>query len=60
MLEYLPFIAVFAPLVGFVITGLLGRVFEDAFSQVITCVLMIAAAMASVGLFQDVNRKSVV
>lgn len=54
MIEYLPFIAVFAPLVGFMITGLLGRVFEDQFSQVVTCALMIAGAASSVALFQDV------
>lgn len=54
MLEYLPFIAVFAPLAGFIITGLLGRRAPDSFSQSVTCVLMIAAAASSIGLFQDV------
>ncbi len=54
MLEYFPFIAVFGPLLGFLITGLLGRRFPDSFSQTVTCVLMIVAAASSIGLFQDV------
>lgn len=47
-------IAVFAPLLGFLIVGLLGRRMGDRASQLITCALMIAAAAASVMLFQDV------
>lgn len=50
----LELIAVFAPLVGFVIVGLLGRRMGDLPSQLITCAFMIAAAVSSVLLFNDV------
>jgi NADH-quinone oxidoreductase subunit L len=40
--------------VGFLIVGLLGKTLGDRASQFITCALMIAAAVASVMLFQDV------
>ncbi len=54
MIDYLPYIAVFAPLLGFILVGMFGRTLGDRSSQFITCVLMIAAAAASVMLFEDV------
>lgn len=48
------YIAVFAPLVAFLIAGILGRKLGDIFSQVITCAGVIAAAVVSVKLFFDV------
>ncbi len=46
--------AIFAPLLGFLIVGLFGRQMGDRASQAITCVLMTAAAVASILLFHDV------
>lgn len=54
MTMYLPYIAVFAPLIGFLVVGLLGRKIGDRASQFITCAGLIAAATCSVLLFQDV------
>jgi NADH-quinone oxidoreductase subunit L len=50
----LELIAVFAPLIGFLTVGLLGRIIGDRLSQLVTCGFMIAAAVSSVMLFQDV------
>lgn len=50
-MEYL---AVFSPLVAFVIVGLFGRSLGDKASQFITCACVIMAAIASVTLFNDV------
>jgi NADH-quinone oxidoreductase subunit L len=50
-MEYL---AVFPPLVAFLIAGLLGRKMGDAASQAITCLGVIVAAAASIALFFDV------
>ena len=50
----LGYIAVFAPLVGFLLAGLLGKKFGDRFSQVVTCAAVIGAAIASVSLFFSV------
>jgi NADH-quinone oxidoreductase subunit L len=47
-------IAVFAPIIGFVVVGMLGRRMGDDASQLITCALMVAAALSSVYLFHDV------
>ncbi|HRQ61542.1 MAG TPA: NADH-quinone oxidoreductase subunit L, partial [Alphaproteobacteria bacterium] len=47
-------IAVFAPLVAFVIAGLFGKRIGDAGCQFITCAGVILAAMCSVILFYDV------
>lgn len=57
-MPYLPYIAVFAPLLGFLVVGLLGRRMGDRASQIITCGLMIAAAASSIMLFQDVVLNS--
>jgi NADH-quinone oxidoreductase subunit L len=50
-MEYL---AVFSPLVAFVIVGLFGRSLGDKASQFITCACVIMAAIASMTLFSDV------
>lgn len=50
-MEYL---AVFSPLVAFVIVGLFGRSLGDKVSQFITCACVIMAAIASMTLFNDV------
>jgi NADH-quinone oxidoreductase subunit L len=50
----LGYIAVFAPLVGFLLAGLLGKKLGDRFSQIVTCTAVIAAAVASVSLFFSV------
>ena len=50
-MEYL---AVFSPLVAFIIVGLLGRKIGDLPSQLITCAGVITAAVVSVMLFNDV------
>jgi NADH-quinone oxidoreductase subunit L len=47
-------IAVFAPLLGFVIAGLLGHKIGDKGAQFVTCGLMLLAAGASIYLFNDV------
>ncbi len=47
-------LAVFLPLIAFVIVGLLGRKLGDTPSQVITCASVIIAAFASISLFFDV------
>jgi NADH-quinone oxidoreductase subunit L len=54
MSELIPYIAVFAPLIGFLIVGLLGCRLGDRAAQYITCGLMILAAVCSVMLFHDV------
>ena len=46
--------AVFLPLLGAVVVGLLGRRLGDRASQVITCLLMGASAVLTVPLFNDV------
>jgi NADH-quinone oxidoreductase subunit L len=51
MIDYM---AVFAPLIAFLLAGLLGRKFGDAFSQVVTCAGVLLAAMISVKLFFSV------
>ncbi len=48
------YMAVFAPLIAFLLAGLLGRKLGDAFSQVVTCAGVILAAMISVKLFFSV------
>lgn len=47
--------AVFAPLLGALIVGLLGNKMGNRLSQVITCGLMTVAAVCSILLFKDVN-----
>lgn len=47
-------IAVFAPLLGAAIAGLFGRIIGDRLSQIVTCLGVLAAAAASIALFQDV------
>ena len=49
------FIAVFAPLIGFIITGIFGTKMGKWPSIVITCGAMFAAAAASIYLFYAVN-----
>ncbi len=44
-------IAVFAPLVAFVVTGLFGRLIGDRGAQILTCSALIIAAACSVKLF---------
>ncbi len=48
------YMAVFAPLIAFLLAGLLGKKLGDAFSQVVTCAGVILAAMISVKLFFSV------
>lgn len=48
------YIAVFAPLVAFLLAGLFGKKLGDRFSQIVTCTGVIAAAAASVKLFFSV------
>lgn len=48
-------IAVFAPLLGAFLAGLFGRKLGDTGSQVVTCSLMLLAAICSLLLFKDVN-----
>ena len=48
-------IAVFAPLVGFLITGLFGKQLGGAAVKAITCLAMFMAAGASIYLFNTVN-----
>ena len=50
-MEYL---AVFSPLIAFIIVGLLGRKLGDLPSQLITCAGVITAAAASIALFFEV------
>ncbi|MFA7275335.1 MAG: NADH-quinone oxidoreductase subunit L [Pseudobdellovibrionaceae bacterium] len=50
-MEYL---AVFAPLIAFVLAGLLGRRFGDSFSQAVTCIGVMLAAGVSASLFNSV------
>lgn len=50
----LGYFAVFTPLVGFLLAGLLGKKFGDRFSQIVTCTGVIVAAIASVQLFFSV------
>lgn len=50
----LGYFAVFTPLVGFLLAGLLGKKFGDRFSQIVTCAGVITAAIASVQLFFSV------
>jgi len=47
-------VAVFLPLIGAIIAGFFGRVIGDRGAQVITCVLMVVAAILSVFVFFDV------
>lgn len=47
--------AVFLPLLGFLIAGLLGKKIGDRWTQFITCASMIIAAFASVSLFFDIT-----
>ena len=42
------------PLLGAIIAGLFGRVIGDALSQIVTCALMLLAAVLSVVVFFDV------
>ena len=51
-MEYL---AVFSPLVAFLITGIFGRKMGDIPAQIITCAAVILAAIASVSLFFSVG-----
>ncbi|MES2729663.1 MAG: NADH-quinone oxidoreductase subunit L [Pseudomonadota bacterium] len=50
----IPYIAVFAPLVAFVLAGLFGRYLRPAGCQIVTCVGVIGAAIATLFLFVDV------
>lgn len=56
------YLAVFLPLLAFIITGLFGRAMGDGPSQAITCISVIAAAVCSIVLFFEVvqNGKSYV
>ncbi len=47
-------LAVFLPLIGFLIAGLFGKTIGDKGCQIVTCAAMIVAALASVSLFFDV------
>jgi len=49
------YIAVLSPLVGALIAGLFGRQIGDKGAQLVTCGLMIAASVASVMIFRDIN-----
>lgn len=51
MMEYM---AVFAPLAGFLLAGLFGKKLGDSFSQIVTCAGVLLAAMVSVKLFFSV------
>lgn len=51
MMDYL---AVFAPLIAFLLAGLFGRKLGDSFSQFVTCTGVILAALISVKLFSTV------
>lgn len=48
-------IAVFAPLIAFIIAGLFGRQLGDRGAQFISCMAVIMAAFASVSLFFQIN-----
>jgi NADH-quinone oxidoreductase subunit L len=50
----LGYFAVFTPLVGFLLAGLLGKRFGDRFSQIVTCSGVMIAAIASINLFFSV------
>jgi NADH-quinone oxidoreductase subunit L len=49
------YIAVLSPLVGALIAGLFGRQIGDKGAQLVTCGLMVAASIASVMIFRDIN-----
>ncbi|MDP2205510.1 MAG: NADH-quinone oxidoreductase subunit L [Alphaproteobacteria bacterium] len=49
------YIAVLSPLVGALIAGLFGRQIGDKGAQLVTCGLMIAASVASVMIFREIN-----
>ena len=49
------YIAVLSPLVGALIAGLFGKQIGDKGAQFITCMLMLAASIASAMLFAEVN-----
>lgn len=51
MLDYM---AVFAPLIAFLLAGLLGKKLGDGFSQIVTCAGVVLAALVSVKLFFSV------
>ncbi len=48
-------LAVFAPLIGFIIAGLFGKQIGDKGCQFITCAAVIVAALASVSLFFQIG-----
>jgi NADH-quinone oxidoreductase subunit L len=54
MIAYLPYLAVFSPLIAFLIAGLYGKQIGDRGAQVVTCFAMLVAAISSVLLFQQV------
>ncbi|MEN8235971.1 MAG: NADH-quinone oxidoreductase subunit L [Pseudomonadota bacterium] len=49
------YFAVFAPLLGFLLSGILGPRMGDRFSQFITCTLLAFSSLASWTIFFDVN-----
>lgn len=49
------YIAVLSPLFGALIAGLFGKQIGDRGAQIVTCGLMLAAAVASVALFREIN-----
>ena len=54
-------LAVFTPLIGFLVAGLFGKQIGDKGAQFVTCAGMVLAALASIGLFgtvimQDMNH----
>lgn len=50
----IPYIAVFAPLIAFLLAGLFGRQLRPAGCQIVTCAGVIAAAIATLILFVEV------
>ena len=53
-LKFLAYIAVLLPLFGFLSVGFGIRYVSDRFAQIVTCVLMFAAALASLYLFKGI------
>ncbi|MGQ0526843.1 MAG: NADH-quinone oxidoreductase subunit L [Alphaproteobacteria bacterium] len=53
------FIAVFLPLIGFLVAGIFGRVIGDRGALFVTCMCMVLAALASLLLFYQVNIQDI-
>lgn len=54
-IQDIAFVAVFAPLIGFLIAGISVKQFGDRFAQVISCLMMLLALSASILVFADVG-----